>query len=381
VLRLLVTEVNRGQATVLGWAEGPGWADLDSDLERLVSVCEEALRAAEMMAQEASDRWILPDQLVVGIPASEVRGRAWALTQQRSRSDRPVEEGELEALLERVLRLAVNRLLGAEPDEEKWLLVDAAPVAMTVEGRGVTDPVGFRGEEIGCTVFAALAQVDLVRRWGVVARELEFSSLTLTATPLALAAGLPTPQGLLIDLGGATSDLIWCQSERPVAVESIPTGGDSLMRALVRKWSLSTERATRLLEAYSTGSLDDEARGQVRAVLWPVLQRWLHEAEEALATMNQEELLPQDLYLSGGGSGLPETENAVRSLAWSQRLQFVRYPQVHHLRPTEVAGVVNRSKRGNGLGDVAPLALAAWVAKQQQPASRLSRMISRMLQA
>jgi cell division protein FtsA len=230
-------------------------------------------------------------------------------------------------------------------------------------------------------LFAAVAQTEFVRRWGLVARELEFSTLTLTATPLALAAGLPTPQGVLMDLGSATSDLIWCRSERPLAVESLPTGGDSLVRALIRKWSLSTDRARRLIEAYSGGLLDEEARSQVQVVLWPVLQQWLQEAEEALARMNQEDLLPQDLYLLGGASALPEIESAVRSLAWSQRLQFARYPQVRQLRPTDIAGVVNRSGQGNGQGDVASLALVAWIAEQQQPASRLARIVSSMLQA
>jgi cell division ATPase FtsA len=380
VLRLLVIEVIHGQATVLGWAQGPGWATLSDEPQQLAAACADALRSAEAMAQTAGDRWVLPDQLVVGLPASQLRGRASSITQQRSRVDRPVEEGELESLLERVLRLSVNQLLGTDLNEEEWLLVDAALVAIKVEGRGVTDPVGFRGREMGSTVFAALAEVDTVRTWGLVARELDFSTLTLTATPLALAAGLPTSQGLLIDIGGATSELIWCRSERPLAVESLPIGGNSLTRGLARKWSLSLERAARLLQAYCGGRLDEQAGRQVQAVLWPVLQEWLKAAEQVLATMNQEALLPQDLYLAGGGSYLPEMESAVRSLAWSQRLEFVRYPQVHRLRPTDIAGVVNRSGLGNGPGDVAPLALAAWVAKQQLPANRPARIIGSMLQ-
>lgn len=380
VLRLLVVEVRGGRATVLGWAQGPGYAGL-GDAQHLADACAEALRAAEEMARVAGDRWVLPDQLVVGLPASQLRGHAWSLSQQRTRPDRAIEERELESVLERVLRLTVNRLLGTDLDAKEWLLVDAAPVALSVEGRGVTDAVGFRGREIGATVFAALAPIDVVQRWGLVARELEFSTLTLTASPLALAAGLPTSQGLLIDIGGATSDLIWSRLERPLAMESFAIGGNSFTRALIRKWSLSSERAARLLQAYSEGRLDEEARGQVQAVLWPVIQAWLREAERALASLKEEELLPQDLYLAGGASALPEMESAVRSLAWSQRLQFARYPQVHRLRPTDIVGVVNRSGQGTGLGDVASLALASWVAAQQQPASRAAAILSGLLQA
>ena len=144
-LRLLVVEVRGERATVLGWAEGPGWTGVETDSQELVAACEHALTEAEEMAQTRSGRWVLPDQVLVGLPASQLRGRARSITQRRSNPDRPVEVQELETLLERTLRLVVNRLLSDDRDGANWVLVDAAPVTLTVDGRGVTDPVGFRG--------------------------------------------------------------------------------------------------------------------------------------------------------------------------------------------------------------------------------------------
>jgi cell division protein FtsA len=287
---------------------------------------------------------------------------------------------ELEALLERTLRLVVNRLLSDDRDGANWVLVDAAPVTLTVDGRGVTDPVGFRGREIGATVFAALTRAEAIAAWGLVAQDLEFSSLTLAATPLALASGLPVSQGILVDVGGGTTDLIWCRAGRPVMLNSLPTGGGALTGLLLRTWHLSPERAERLKLAYSSGRMAAELGTQVLEVLSPGLQDWLEETEVAMARLNQEGLLPQHLYVLGGGSALPEVTEAVRSLAWSRRLQFARYPQVGHLRPTDVPGVVNRTSLGRELGDVSALALAAWAAQQQQPTDRPALILSELCQ-
>ena len=379
-LRLCVVEVSDGQATVLGWAEGRGWTGNAADTPSLVNTCDEALVRAEQMARASGERWLLPDQLVVGLPASQLRGRSWAIMQQRPESGRPVDERELEALLERTLRLAVNRLMSDEPEDHDWLLIDAAPVVLTVDGRGVTDPIGFRGRELGAVVFAAMSRVEAIRTWGAVAKELEFSSLTLTATPLALAAGLPVAHGILVDIGGAATDLVWCSAGRPVVLESLPIGGHALTASLAHKWGLTAGKAERLKHAYCSRKLSADAETQVQGVLWPTLLKWLEETEAAMSRLSHDEPLPQQLYLLGGGSALPEIAEAVRSLAWSQRLRFERYPEVSCLQPTDVPGVVNRSGRGRELGDVSALALASWVAEQQRSNDRPARILSDLCQ-
>jgi hypothetical protein len=377
MLRLLVVEADDDQASVWGWAERRGVGGLALDAQWLVSACEDVLSQAEGMAHDLTGRLILPDQFLVGLPGSQLRGQAWSITQKRPRPDRPVEERELEALLERALWLAVNRLRG---DDAGWLLVDAAPVSLTVDGRRVTDPVGFRGQEVGATVFAALARAQVVESWGLVAQELDFSALTLTATPLALAAGLSNVQGILVDVGGATTDLTWCRAGRPLLLDSLPTGGEALTRSLGMKWRLTSDRAEHLKRAYARGQLSDEANGQVQDVMSPVLQAWLGEAEMAMARMNREEPLPQRLYLLGGGSVVPEMADALRSLAWSRQLRFARYPQVERLPPTDVRGVVNRTNLGREPGDVSALALAAWTAHQTRPPDRPARILAELYQ-
>jgi cell division ATPase FtsA len=364
------------QATIWGWAERKSPVASDLDLQWLTSACEDTLSVAEQEAQQRRGQWFLPDQILVGLPASQLRGGAWPVTQRRSRPERRIEERELAALLDRALRLTYNRLAGQS--DSSWVVVDAVPVSLTVDGHRVTDPVGFRGVEIGATVFAALARPEAIRTWQAVAQTLEFSTLTVTAAPLALARCMSGPQGILLDVGDTTTDLVWYRGGSPLALESLPVGGAELTTSLMRKWRLTSSRAKRLKQAYSGGRLDEDARDQVLAVLAPVLQSWLEKTEAALARLNVDALLPEHLYLLGGGSLLPEIADAARSLAWSQQLQFSRYPQVGRLQPTDVPGVVNRTELGRGAGDVPALALAAWTLQQIRTAPQPNRILAEL---
>ncbi len=373
-LRLLVVEGAADQATVWGWAEVPSPGSRAST-DWLVDACGKALSQAEEMAQDLSERWLLPDRMLVGLPGSHLVGRSWPVTQRRARPDRPVEERELRALLERALRLVVNRLLSTTSGDSDWLLVDSASVALSIDGRGVTDPIGFRATEMGAVVFAALTQANTINTWRVVAEEMDFRELILVGTPTALAASLPLSQGMLLDVGGESTDIAWCRSGRPVALTSLPCGGSLLTRLLARQWKLAPDRAERLKRAYVASQLPEEAEETVQGVLLPGIQNWLGQVEESLAHLSLDEALPSDVCLLGGGSATAEVVESVRALAWSRLLTFERHPEVQRLRPTDVAGVVNRTELGRELGDLAPLALAAWAARLQQPLDRPGLML------
>jgi cell division protein FtsA len=377
-LRLLVAEASAEGATVWGWAETASpdqpnaqwWADS----------CGLVLHQAEQMAHDLAGRLILPDRIVVGLSGSQVLGWAGPISQRRSQPERPVEEQELEALLGRALRLAVHRLQGKCPNGQPWMLVDAAPVALAVDGRGVTDPVGFRCQELGATVFAALAAPASIETWKWVGRQLEFSELTLGTTPLALAEGFRDPQDLLVDVGGGTTQLTMARGGRPLAFLAFPLGGAALSEALMRRWHVPHDRAEELKHAYAGGKLAAEARLEVQEALLPTIQSWLQATEAALEQMNQDEPLPQQILMTGGGTALPEVVDSVRALAWSRRLRFRRYPEVRCIRPGDIPGVVNRTELGREPGDVAALALAAWTARQSQPIERPARILAALCQ-
>jgi hypothetical protein len=141
---------------------------------------------------------------------------------------------------------------------------------------------------------------------------------------------------------------------------------------------VTPDKAEQLKRSYGGGRVTGEAAAEVKQLLAPAVQAWLAEAETALARLNQDGPLPHRLVLLGGGSLVPDIPEALRTLAWSQRLRFARYPEVGHLRPTDVPGVVNRTDLGRGGGDVTALALAAWAARQTEPPDRPARLLGEL---
>ena len=387
-IRLLLVEAAAGRSTLWGWDEA---RSLNAGgAQRLLPVCEGMLVRAEQMALARVPRWPLTDQMLVGLPASELQAGAWSVTQRRSLPESPVEEEELRSLLGRALRLAINQLRSGAPPATiseqtrgvsrprqgpDWLLVDATTVVLQVDGQAVTDPVGFRAREVTATVFAALARVETIDLWRRVAEGLEFSMLTITAAPMALVSNLSESRGILVDVGGSTTSLTVWQAGKPVAMSSIPVGGAIFTRALMQTWDLSSDSAERLMRAYASGQLTDSDKSQVLDVMLPALRIWLEKTEGALARLRREKPLPERLFLLGGGSGLPEVMEAACALAWSEGLRFERYPLVERLRPTDVTGVLNRTDLGRGAGDVSALGLAAWTAYQSRPQGRPARIL------
>jgi cell division ATPase FtsA len=292
-----------------------------------------------------------------------------------------VDTRELEALLGRALRLAINKLAGV--NAPGWVLVDAAPVSLEVDGRQVTDPVGFRGRALGATVFAALTPTEVVETWRQIAKKLRFAALTLTAAPLAVTAALSETEGLLVDVGGGTTDLTWWRFGRPLMVGSLPVGGDSLTLSLLHKWGLTSDKAERLKRSYVGGELTESAKAQVLDAMVPALRIWLEQTELVLAEMIEiaDEPLPQRLYLLGGGCVLPEILEAARTLAWSSHLRFVRYPQIEWLRPMDVQGVVNRTDQAQDSGNITALALAAWASHLYWPVDQPARILGDLCHA
>jgi cell division protein FtsA len=393
-LRVGIVQVSHGQAAILGWSEG-AWPD-GTDPATLLAACERLLARALEMAEHGVDGPCAAEQILVGVPQSHLRAGSWSVNQRRLSQSEPIDEHELSGLLGRGLRLAVQGLLsrslptdregsGRRPTRRlsgsAWVLVDATPVAITVDGRRVTDPVGFDGAQLGTTVFAAMADVATLESWRLIGKDLGLSALTLAPMPLVLTAGLPGAEGVALDIGGVTTDVILWRAGRPVTVDSLPLGGESVTAALVEKWHLAPERAEQVKRMYTSGRLEREAGAQLRDAMRPAVQLWLEETEAVLELMNRDEPLPGHVYLLGGGSALPEMAEATRALAWSERLVFSRYPQVRCLQPTDVPGLSNATGQTFAAGDLSLLALSAWAARrgcsQDRPELLLGRLCTR----
>lgn len=328
-----------------------------ADLNALTVACEAALCQAEDMTEETAERKIVPDTAVIGVPARWLIVTSQSFTRRRSRPETPVEEQEVERVIERAGRLAYQKALGSAATSAPLKLLDASLVSLTVDGHRVTDHRGFRGGELGATVCVAVAAEEDLMTLHALAEALELESVHLLAEPQAVARQLGR-DGIVLDVGGVTTGVYLMRHGTLLTADTLPLGGDSLAQSLAAVFNLSGRQVQALRRAYVNGLLAAEDAAQVRAVLADTIQSWLQAVESCLARLAGADYLPHQIYLCGGGSRWPDLLDAARAHSWMQNLPFVRYPQVQLLDPVQFACPLNGTARHWDVEETVALSLA-----------------------
>lgn len=88
------------------------------------------------------------------------------------------------------------------------------------------------------------------------------------------------------------------------------------------------------------------------------IQVWLSGVELSLAEFDRVDHLPAKILLCGGGTGLPQIADALKSAKWYKNLPFARKPVVNHISPSEVNRVIDKTGKLTSYADITPMGLA-----------------------
>ncbi|MDY7039938.1 MAG: hypothetical protein SVX38_03665 [Chloroflexota bacterium] len=312
------------------------------------------------MTEETTGRKTVPDTAIIGIPARWLAATSQSFTLHRRRPETQVEEREVERVVTRAGKLALQQITARRTGNAAPLtVVDASLVALTVDGHRVTDPVNFRGGELGATVCATVALDEDLSTLRVLAEALELEPPRLVADPPAVARQLGG-DGIVLDVGGASTAIYLTRYGKLLASDTLPLGGDGFIRSLAAVFKLTGRQVKALRRAYEKDLLSAEDTAQVQAALRDTVQSWLRAVEDCLGRMAGADDLPHQIHLSGGGSLWPDVLNAARVHPWMQNLHFIRYPQVQRLDPVQFPNPINDTGRLWDVEETVALSLACW---------------------
>lgn len=347
---------------------------------RLKRACDSALRRAEDMTESVTAQKLVPDHVVLSFPSHMVRQGAFTVQQRRSSPGREITVKELEQAFARAERLALQQLAGQLGTTRANLsLVGSAILDIKVNGRMVSDPLGFRGDTLSVTVFNALAQNQHIAIMERLAEHLELEVLYLVSEEHVLADCLPMQEAIAVNMGSVLTTLGWMQGGCPASMMVISYGGRHLTQRLASAFKLTTDQAEALKLRYCLSQLDDDAAQSVREELRPGIAEWLARVEAGLATVAGKRSLPPFIYVCGGGTDMPGLLEAARAFPWAQHLRFDRYPEIHVFGPGQIPGVFNRTGQVWGAGMTVAMALARWATRRKQADTPLEEMLGRVI--
>lgn len=319
-----------------------------ADISGVVRNCEEALAEAEDQAGLQAKR------AVIGIAGELVKGTTNTIRYRRPQPDRPLDEAEMEFIIDKVQERAqvkAQREIALETGNEdvEIKLVNSALVGIHIDGYKVSNPLGFQGKDVAVQIYTAFAPMVHIGALERVADELALELVAVAAEPFAVSRSVLGTDAssnftaILADVGGGTTDIAVVNDGGVEGTKMFGIGGRSFTRTIATELDLTYTQAEKLKLHMDNEQMKPSVRKHLSTAIDKTLDVWLSGVELALSEFDSVDHLPNRILLCGGGSSLQELVDALSTREWYKELPFTRKPTVHHLKPEEVLGITDKT--------------------------------------
>ncbi len=340
-VRALVCRMDNDGSTALGF----GKEDFDPsemqggvviDIARVVERCLRAVGEAQKQAGKE------PESCVIGFSGESMKGQTVDIDFQRSRPQEEITLSELKHIIHEVQWSAFDTIRRKFAEETGHLEVDIKLISasvehITIDGQFIANPLGFRGKDMKVSVYNCFAPILHYGALQTIGAELPFPVMDIVVQPYALSHALikrGDSSCLVIDVGAGTTDVALIDGGLK-ETKSFAMGGRTFAKRLSFELNISLEEAEKVKFAYGEGKLDSASTKIVKEILDRDAQTWLMGLTICLSDLSVE-LLPSQVFLTGGGVLLRELEDLLRGDRWHLNLPFANYPTFSYLSPSDI---------------------------------------------
>lgn len=316
------------------------------DLASVVAACQKAIEGA---AQAANYQ---PTSVVIGVGGQLVESVTTTIHYDRAHPEQVLDASELKNIIYKIQQRSSERLRtvlqekfsDAHPDVE---LIHAAVVEMMLDGYTVANPIGFQGKRLTLTIFNAYIPLVYASMLQGLANQLGLQLVSIAAQPYGVSKLLAKKDnareinGVFIDVGQSTTDVVVVKHGSVEGMQSFSIGGHAFSRALQRGLKTTIDRAEKTKIEHGLGKLTKSASDKASELLLPEAKIWLTGIELALKEFADLKILPSRIYLTGGASPLPELRRALLTKDWTSALPFASKPYPVVLAGDAVDNVVD----------------------------------------
>ncbi len=319
-----------------------------ADITGVVRQCEEALAQAEEQAGLQAKR------AVIGIAGELVKGATTTIRYRRPQPDKPLDEPEMEFIIEKVQERAqekAQKQIGLETgnDQVEVKLVNSAIVSIHIDGYKVSNPIGFQGKDVAVQIYTAFAPMVHIGALERVADELALDLVAVAAEPFAVSRSVlgtdasSTFTAILVDVGGGTTDIAVVNDGGVEGTKMFGIGGRSFTRTIESDLDVSYTEAEKLKINIGNEKLKESVRTNLTKAVEKTLDVWLDGVELALSEFDALDHLPNRMLLCGGGASLTQLTETLAEREWYKELPFTKRPTVQLIHPSDVSGITDES--------------------------------------
>jgi len=352
-IKALIAEIKDDQLEIIGVGRqhqtmGDMHSGAIADIASVVQNCEVALTTAEDQAG------VQGKNVVIGMAGELVKGITNTIRYRRPRPDKTLDIAEMEFIIEKVQERAQGQAqkqiaLETGNRDVEVKLVNSALVSIHIDGYKVSNPIGFQGRDVAVQIYTAFAPMVHIGALEKVADELMLDLVAVAAEPFAVSRSVLGADvdsnftAILADVGGGTTDIAVVNDGGVEGTRMFGIGGRSFTRAIASDMELSYADAEKLKINIDSDSVKPVVKKKLEAAIEKNLEVWLSGVELALSEFDSVDQLPNRILLCGGGASLKKLVEALESGDWYKNLPFTRRPSVHHIKPSDVVGIVDKT--------------------------------------
>lgn len=323
-----------------------------ADIAGVVRNCEDALSQAEDEAGLQAKR------AIIGIAGELVKGVTDTIRYRRPQPDRPLDEAEMEFIIQKVHERAQTKAqkqiaLETGNQEVEVKLVNSALVSIHIDGYKVSNPIGFQGKDVAVQIYTAFAPMVHIGALERVADELALNLVAVAAEPYAVSRSVlgndasSNFTAILADVGGGTTDIAVVNDGGVEGTKMFGIGGRSFTRTIEHELGLDYKAAEKLKVNLEHEQIKPKVRAAAEAAIDKTLEVWLSGVELALSDFDSLDHLPNRMLLCGGGASLAKLVDALEANDWYTDLPFTKRPRIQLITPEDVVGIKDLTKKAS----------------------------------
>ena len=333
------------------------------NLPSVTATCDEAI------AHALGESDISISSMILGVNGQLVETVTTTVHYDRAHPEHPLEHGELKNIIYKIQQRSSDKLKTSlrekfADDHPDIQLIHAGVVDVQLDGYVVENPVGFQGKRLTLTIFNAYIPLVHLSILQNLAQQLRLNILSVATEPYGLSKVFVEPQasteeqnGIFIDIGGGTTDVVIVKNGSVEGIQSFAFGGESFTRHLARVLNKPFDKAEKMKLDYVNSRGDKRGYKKISEALMDASQIWLDGVMAALGEFHDMKILPSRIYLTGGSAPLPELRRVLLTKQWSEQLPFSRKPYPAVLKPDDLKNVVNETGEDWTPQDIPLLAL------------------------
>lgn len=323
-----------------------------ADISSVVRNCEDALAQAEDEAGVQAKR------CVIGIAGELVKGVTNTIRYRRPQPDRPLDEAEMEFIIEKVQDRAAAKAqkqiaLETGNEEVEVKLVNSALVSIHIDGYKVSNPIGFQGKDVAVQIYTAFAPMVHIGALERVADELSLELVAVAAEPFAVSRTVlgtdanSSFTAILADVGGGTTDIAVVNDGGVEGTKMFGIGGRSFTNTIAADLDIDYKDAEKLKVNIDHEQMKPSVKKDVAEAIDKTLDVWIAGVELALSEFDSVDHLPGRILLCGGGASLGQLVEALETRTWYKDLPFTKRPTVTHIKPADVMGIIDKTGKAS----------------------------------